>query len=193
MNISNRTALGLACLVVGIGLCIASLMVRHDVTGWFSRSGLLLVIVGGVLLRRGIRRDDISEGTEITDAQTRFVLVLLRRSPARLNSVKLEGAVRAAWESRFGPNQDGSVFVKSGEEGIGFIIQAYGSAFMVMDTQKGVTERLQRHPELTYRVAGRTVTVDPPTAGGFAVSLTEDMDGWIVGSATVAGVGSCPM
>jgi hypothetical protein len=130
-------------------------MVRHDVTGWFSRSGLLLVIVGGVLLRRGIRRDDNSEGTEITDGQARFVLVLLRRSPARLNCVKLEAAVRAAWESRFGPNHDGSNFVESGEEGIGFIVQAYGNAFVVMETQKGVRDLkppTRLHPETAKNI-----------------------------------------
>jgi hypothetical protein len=130
-------------------------MVRHDVTGWFARSGLLLLIVGGVLLRHGIRRDDDSESTEINEAQTTFLLVLLRRSPAGLNSVELEAIVRAAWQRRFGPNHDGSHFVESGDEGIGFVIQAYGNAFMVIQTQKGVRDLkppIRLHPETAANI-----------------------------------------
>jgi hypothetical protein len=50
-----------------------------------------------------------------------------------------------------------------------------------MSAIERIIERLQRHPDLVYRVTGRTVTVDPPTAEGFAVSLTEGTDEWVVG------------
>ena len=44
-----------------------------------------------------------------------------------------------------------------------------------------VVDRLRRHPGLTCRVRGTTVTVDPPGPGGFAVSLTEAGGTWVVG------------
>jgi hypothetical protein len=49
-----------------------------------------------------------------------------------------------------------------------------------MGAVERVTERLQRHPELVYRVSGGTITVEPPTADGFAVSLTEGAGEWVV-------------
>lgn len=44
-----------------------------------------------------------------------------------------------------------------------------------------ITERLRRQPGLAYRVTGRTITVDPPTDAGFAVSLTEGAGKCVVG------------
>src|SRR5947209_331194 len=44
-----------------------------------------------------------------------------------------------------------------------------------------IAVRLRRHPELVYRVTGGTITVSPPTAGGFSVSLTEGAGEWVVG------------
>jgi hypothetical protein len=49
-----------------------------------------------------------------------------------------------------------------------------------MSTIERVVERLRRHPGLVYRVADRTVTVEPPTADGFAVSLSEGTAEWVV-------------
>lgn len=50
-----------------------------------------------------------------------------------------------------------------------------------MSAVERITERLQRHPELVYRVSGGTITVAPPTANGFSVSLTEGAGEWVVG------------
>jgi hypothetical protein len=50
-----------------------------------------------------------------------------------------------------------------------------------MGAVERITERLQRYPELAYRVSGGTITVEPPTANGFAVSLTEGPGEWVVG------------
>jgi hypothetical protein len=49
-----------------------------------------------------------------------------------------------------------------------------------MGAVQRLVERLQRHPELVYRVAAGTVTVEPPTASGFPVSLTQRAGGWVV-------------
>jgi len=50
-----------------------------------------------------------------------------------------------------------------------------------MGTVERIRERLQRHPELKFRVTGDTITVEPPTASGFPVSLTVGAGGWVVG------------
>ncbi len=50
-----------------------------------------------------------------------------------------------------------------------------------MGAVERIAKRLQRHPDLVYRMSGGTVTVEPPTANGFAVSLTEDAGKWVVG------------
>ncbi|HXG08758.1 MAG TPA: hypothetical protein VNK04_03130 [Gemmataceae bacterium] len=49
-----------------------------------------------------------------------------------------------------------------------------------MGAVERIVERLQRHPELVYRVVAGTVTVEPPTAEGFPVSLTEGAGEWVV-------------
>ena len=49
-----------------------------------------------------------------------------------------------------------------------------------MGAVQRIVERLQRHPELVYHVAGRTVTVKAPTGDGFSVSLTEGVGEWVV-------------
>jgi hypothetical protein len=41
-------------------------------------------------------------------------------------------------------------------------------------------ERLQLHADLHYEVVARTITVQPSTANGFAVALTEGSGEWIV-------------
>jgi hypothetical protein len=143
MNSSVYVVIGFTCLGAGVGLCVVSFAVRNDVIGWFSRAGLLLLIVGGVLLRKGRRRGDKPVRDEIGGAQRRFLLMLLRRSAARLNAQALEAAARSAWERRFGPNHDSSNYVESGEEEFGFVIHAYGNAFMVLETQKGVRDLKQ--------------------------------------------------
>ena len=135
-----RIFIGIACLTVGIGLCVVSFTVRNEVISWYSCSGLLLHIVGGVLLRRGLRQRAIPVSTEISGAQARFLLMLLRRSLASLNAETLEAAARSAWEHRFGRNNDGSDYVEFVENGFGFVVQAHGNAFMVLDTEKGVRE-----------------------------------------------------
>jgi hypothetical protein len=137
---SMRLAIGLACLALGLGLCVVSFTVRNDVIGWYSRSGLLFLVVGGVLLRLWLRRHDNLAPTETGEAQRKLLLMLLRRSPARLNAETLEAAARSAWENRFGRNHDGSDYVESGEEGFGFVVQAQGNAFLVIETQKGKRE-----------------------------------------------------
>lgn len=43
-----------------------------------------------------------------------------------------------------------------------------------------IVERLQEHSALTYRADAKTVTVEPPSADGFPVSLTEEMGEWVV-------------
>ncbi|MCS7022659.1 MAG: hypothetical protein NZU63_12635 [Gemmataceae bacterium] len=43
-----------------------------------------------------------------------------------------------------------------------------------------ITEWLRRHTELEYHVTSGAVTVKPPNAGGFEVSLVEGESGWIV-------------
>ncbi len=45
-----------------------------------------------------------------------------------------------------------------------------------MGAVERIVERLQRRPELAYRVAGQTITVEPANADGFAVSLTQGAD-----------------
>jgi hypothetical protein len=50
----------------------------------------------------------------------------------------------------------------------------------MMGAVERIVERFQRRPELAYRVAGQTVTVEPATANGFALSLTQGADDWIV-------------
>ncbi|GIW82814.1 MAG: hypothetical protein KatS3mg105_4621 [Gemmatales bacterium] len=49
-----------------------------------------------------------------------------------------------------------------------------------MGAVEQIVERLERHPELVYRVSSGTVTVEPPTAEGFSVSLTEGAGAWVV-------------
>ena len=80
------------------------------------------------------------ETSESVGPGRKFLLVLLRRSAAQLNAETLEAAARSAWERRFGRNPDGSYFVESGEQGAGFILQAHGNAFLVMELPKGVRE-----------------------------------------------------
>src|SRR4051794_19378350 len=46
-----------------------------------------------------------------------------------------------------------------------------------------ITERLRQHPGLAYRVAGGSITVEPPTPDGFPVSLTGGPGNWVVGFA----------
>ncbi len=43
-----------------------------------------------------------------------------------------------------------------------------------------VKERLQRYPELVYRVFGGGITVEPSTPDGFRVSLIEQAGEWVV-------------
>jgi hypothetical protein len=49
-----------------------------------------------------------------------------------------------------------------------------------MGAVQRIVERLQRHPELIYRVDAGAVTVEPPTDYGFPVSLTERPGEWVV-------------
>lgn len=49
-----------------------------------------------------------------------------------------------------------------------------------MGAVERITERLQRHPELVYRVFGGGITVEPPTADGFRISLIEGAGEWVV-------------
>jgi hypothetical protein len=137
MSSSVRVA-GIVCLAVGIGLCAVSFTVHNNNTGWYSRLGLLLFIVGGVVLRHGVRDRHKFVASDINSAQKRYLLILLRRSPAGLNAQTLEAKARSALEDRFGRNPDGSDYVESGEAGLGFIIQAHGNALMVLETPKGV-------------------------------------------------------
>jgi hypothetical protein len=49
-----------------------------------------------------------------------------------------------------------------------------------MGAVERITDRLKRHPDFVYRMTGRTITVAPPTANGFSVSLTEGKGEWVV-------------
>jgi len=49
-----------------------------------------------------------------------------------------------------------------------------------MGTVAQIMERLRRHPDLKYREATGTVTVEPATADGFPVTLSEGADEWVV-------------
>jgi hypothetical protein len=49
-----------------------------------------------------------------------------------------------------------------------------------MSAVKRIIERLKRHPELVYGATATTITVNPPTVDGFAVSLIEEARAWIV-------------
>jgi hypothetical protein len=49
-----------------------------------------------------------------------------------------------------------------------------------MSAVQRITERLLCHPELVYRVSVSTITVEPPTPNGFAMSLTEAAGEWVV-------------
>lgn len=140
MRLSARGWIGVGCLVVATALIIVSFTVRNDVIRWYAKSALLLHIVGAVLLRQGVRRGDDSARGDISAAQKKYLLILLRRSSASLNAPTLEAAAHSAWHDRFGPNSDGSPFVQSGEEKFGFVLQAHGNAFMVIETPKGVRE-----------------------------------------------------
>ena len=42
-----------------------------------------------------------------------------------------------------------------------------------MSAVERIVEWLRQHPELVYHVSGGTVTVEPPIAEGFSVSLAE--------------------
>ncbi len=44
-----------------------------------------------------------------------------------------------------------------------------------------VRERLETHPELSYRVKGKTITVDARSGSGFSVWLTVNRHGFTVG------------
>src|SRR5262245_56456534 len=153
MRLSGRMAIALACLALGIGLCIVSFTVRNEVIAWYSRSGMMLLIVAGVMFRRAFRRNvhtNNFEPSDMGDLQGRFLLILLRRSPAGLNAVRLEAAARSAWGPNFGRTRDASDFVESGEDGVGFVLQAHGNAFLVFETEKGVRELeppTRAHPE----------------------------------------------
>ena len=49
-----------------------------------------------------------------------------------------------------------------------------------MSAIQRIKDRLQLRPEWSYRVTGQTITVDPPSTHGFAVSLTEGASEWVV-------------
>ena len=49
-----------------------------------------------------------------------------------------------------------------------------------MGAVEQIRERLRRHPDLKYREAAGTVTVEPPTTNGFPVTLTEGAGEWVV-------------
>ena len=49
-----------------------------------------------------------------------------------------------------------------------------------MGAVEQIRERLRRHPDLKYREAAGTVTVEPPTTNGFPVTLTERTGEWVV-------------
>lgn len=49
-----------------------------------------------------------------------------------------------------------------------------------MDPQSALTEKLNRHPELTYSEAARNVRIEPPSSTGFAVELRSDDHKWTV-------------
>jgi hypothetical protein len=50
-----------------------------------------------------------------------------------------------------------------------------------MGAVQRIAEKLQRYPELAYQIATSTIAIDPPTADGFRVSLTEGAGEWVVG------------
>lgn len=49
-----------------------------------------------------------------------------------------------------------------------------------MGAVERIRERLRRNPTLKYREAAGTITVEPPTAAGFPVTLTESAGKWVV-------------
>jgi hypothetical protein len=44
-----------------------------------------------------------------------------------------------------------------------------------------ILEKLKRYPELSYRISGDTITVDPPSSDGFAVSFCDNSTSIVVG------------
>jgi hypothetical protein len=141
MNPSLRIAIGVGFLLVGLGMGILA-FTTGNVVIWYSVLSVLSLVVGFVLVGNPNRpRAGASHagGSQIdtNTAQRKVLLFLLRRCPAALNVATLEAAACAAWERGFGKNRDGSKFVESGDPGLGFVVQAHGNAFMVLQTKKG--------------------------------------------------------
>jgi hypothetical protein len=49
-----------------------------------------------------------------------------------------------------------------------------------MGAVERIRERLRRNPALKYREAAGAITIEPPTATGFPVTITERADKWVV-------------
>lgn len=145
---------------------------------------VVVVIIAWIVRRRHVRSDEWIPA-DVSAAQRRFVLILLRRSSANLTAQALENAARKAWIDRFGPNPGGTRFVESGERGAGFVLQAHGNAFLVMETKKGIRQLeppLRIHPDSAHEIwEGYSDDVsigvaynhhpDPQTLGAYVATL----------------------
>ncbi len=95
---------------------------------------LFALVAGYVILKR---RTSGVAGSQVADtaaAQRKYLLIILRRSPAKLRADTLEAAARSAW-GHFGRN-DTSRYVDRGVSDVMFVMQAHGNAFSLIASQK---------------------------------------------------------
>src|SRR5687767_8604146 len=67
-----RLFIAVVCIAAGIGLCIVSFTARNAEIAWYSRSGLFLVILGGILLRKAMRSPPANVGMDWYEVTSRY-------------------------------------------------------------------------------------------------------------------------
>lgn len=72
----------------------------------------------------------------ISDVQRRYLVVLLRSSPAEISEDRLESAASRAWSERFGANENEAPFVDSSIGEDVFILHAHGNALAVTSARR---------------------------------------------------------
>jgi hypothetical protein len=95
----------------------------------------LILLFSGILWFLNARRE--KQKTAIVPlsggrSKENFVLIILRKSPAKLDNAILETAAKRAWEKKFGLNKNNAGYVESGVPGVMSVLHAHGNAFMVL-------------------------------------------------------------
>ena len=123
---------------IGIGLLVRSghyLLAALAGIPW--PVGLNIVLGSAIWIGHKLQSGrDGRQTAERARAQRKFLLMILRRSPAHLRQDTLEAAARAAWSEYFGPDDESSQYVARGAQGLWYVLQAHGNAFTVAESDK---------------------------------------------------------